>query len=167
MTKVLLAGLMLLFGGMLAFGGGRMLYRAHASERWPTTEGTVVSSSVETLHNKRSTRFHPEVRYAYAVGGHTYEADTIAFGGNDTGAITDAQRLTHKYASGTKLPVHYEPDDPTVACVECGGAGPSSYVVMLGGLAVAGIAGASMVDMVRADVRERRRGKGQRRTQTS
>lgn len=162
MMKALLAGLIMLFGAMLAFGGGRMLYRAHASERWPTTEGTVVASGVETLRSRRTTRFHPEVRYEYAVGGHTYSADTISFGGNDTGALPDAQRLTHRYASGTKLPVHYEPDDPAVACVECGNAGMSSYVVMLGGLAVAGIAGAGMVDMVRADVREKRRIKGQR-----
>ncbi|NTX50090.1 DUF3592 domain-containing protein [Myxococcus sp. CA039A] len=162
MMKVLLAGLMLVFGGMLAFGGGRMLYRAHASERWPTTEGTVVSSGVETVRNRRTTRFHPEVKYEYSVGGHAYSADTISFGGNDTGALPDAQRLTHRYASGTKLPVHYEPDDPAIACVECGNAGMSSYVVMFGGLAFAGLAGAGMVDMVRSDVRERRRIKGQR-----
>ncbi|QSQ16838.1 DUF3592 domain-containing protein [Myxococcus landrumensis] len=161
MMKVLLAGLMLLFGGMLAYGGGRMLYRAHESQQWPTTEGTVVSSSVETQHGRRSTRFHPEVRYTYSVAGHPYTANTISFGGNDSGALTDAQRLTQRYASGTKLPVHYAPTDPAVTCVECGGAGASSYVVLLGGLAVAGISGAGMVDMLRSDLRERRRIKRQ------
>ncbi|MCE9666552.1 DUF3592 domain-containing protein [Myxococcus stipitatus] len=156
MMKAMMAGLMLLFGAMLAFGGGRMLYRAHASQRWPTTEGTVVSSTVETMHSRRNTRFHPEVRYTYAVSGHPYTADTISFGGNDTGALSEAQRLTHKYATGTKLPVHFEPDDPAVACVECGNAGVASYAVTLGGLAIAGIAGAGMMDMLRSEFRARR-----------
>ncbi|MCY0996746.1 DUF3592 domain-containing protein [Myxococcus sp. MISCRS1] len=160
MMKGLMMGLMLLFGVMLAYGGGRLLYRAHASEQWPTTEGTVVSSSVQTMHDRRNTRFHPEVRYEYTVGGSHYTSDTVSFGGNDTGALPDAQRLTRRYASGTKMAVHYAPDDPAIACVECGGAGVSSYVVMFGGLAVAGVAGTSMVDMISADARERRRNKG-------
>ncbi len=158
MMKVMMAGLMVLLGGMLAFGGARTILRAHESTSWPTADATIVSSSVETLRSRRSgVRFHPEVRYQYAVAGHSYTADTISFGGNDAGSLSDAQRVTHHYASGHHVPVHYEPADPSVACLDCGSTGIASYLLALGGMVIAVVAAWGMVDMLRADRRERLR----------
>ncbi|MCY1017703.1 DUF3592 domain-containing protein [Pyxidicoccus sp. MSG2] len=52
----------------------------------------------------------------------------------------DAQRVTHHYASGNHVPVHYEPADPSVSCLEVGNAGIASYVLALGGVALTVIA---------------------------
>ncbi|MFP2926829.1 DUF3592 domain-containing protein [Pyxidicoccus sp. 3LG] len=86
-----------------------------------------------------------------------YTANTLSFGGGDASSMTDAQRVTHRYTTGTHVPVHYEPDDPTVACLECGGVGLSSYIVTLGGVALAGVGGMGLLDMLRDEARERRR----------
>lgn len=157
MMKWLMALMILLFGGGLAFSGGRMIYRTRASTAWPTTEGSVVSSTVETLRSKRSVSFHPEVRYRYEVNGQSYTSDTISFGGNDSGALAAAQSYTHHYPSGAKVTVHYEPEDPSVVCLECGSAGMANYVVTLGGLVLAAVAAFGLADMARASLKDRRR----------
>ncbi|MCY1015536.1 DUF3592 domain-containing protein [Pyxidicoccus sp. MSG2] len=158
MMKVMMAGVMMLLGATLAFGGARTVVRAHQSANWPTTDATITSSSVETIRVRRGgTRFHPEVRYQYTVAGTPYSASTISFAGNNAGALADAQRVTHHYASGSHVPVHYEPADPSVATIEVGDAGVASYVLALGGAALAVIGGWGLWDMLRAERREKQR----------
>lgn len=158
MKKLMLTGLLLCLGAMLAFGGGRAVYRARLSEHWPTTDATITSASVETLRSRRGgVRFHPDVRYQYAVNGRAYTASTLSFGSSDTGSLADAQDVTHHYASGTHVPVHYEPADPSVACLECGSAGVASYVLALGGLVLVAIAGMNLLETLRSELRARRR----------
>lgn len=158
MKQWMMAGLMLVVGMALAYGGARTVVRAHQSASWPTTDATITSSSVETLRSRRGgVRFHPEVRYQYAVNGSTYSATTISFGGNDAGSLSDAQLVTHHYASGHHVPVHYEPADPSVSCLEVGNAGIASYVLALGGLALVAIAGWGMWDMLRSERRQKAR----------
>ncbi|WP_163997885.1 DUF3592 domain-containing protein [Pyxidicoccus caerfyrddinensis] len=158
MMKVMMAGLMMLVGATLAFGGARTVVRAHQSASWPTTEATITSSSVETIRSRRAgVRFHPEVRYQYTVAGTPYSASTISFAGGDAGSLTDAQRVTHHYASGSHVPVHYEPADPSVATIEVGNAGIASYVLALAGAMLAVIGGWGMWDMLRAERREKQR----------
>ncbi|MBJ6763043.1 DUF3592 domain-containing protein [Myxococcaceae bacterium JPH2] len=157
MMKWLMGLMLLVFGAGLAFSGGRMVYRSQVSPGWPTVEGTVTSSTVETLRSKRSVSFHPEVRYRYAVGSEVFTSDTLSFGGNDSGVLADAQYYTRHYPSGAKLTLHYQPSDPTVSCVECGSAGVANYVVTLGGAALAVVAAAGLLDMARASRKEKKR----------
>ncbi|QSQ18770.1 DUF3592 domain-containing protein [Pyxidicoccus parkwayensis] len=158
MKQWMMAGLMLVVGLALAYGGARTVVRAHQSASWPTTDATITSSSVETLRSRRGgVRFHPDVRYQYSVAGTLYSANTISFGGNDAGTLSDAQVVTHHFASGNHVPVHYEPADPSVACLEVGHAGIASYVLALGGLALVAIAGWGIWDMLRAGRREKAR----------
>ena len=158
MKKWMMAGLMLLVGVVLVYGGARTVVRAHQSANWPTTDATITSSSVETIRARRGgVRFHPEVHYQYSVAGTPYSGTVISFGGNDAGSLPDAQRVTHHYASGHHVPVHYEPDDPSVSCLEVGNAGIPSYVLALGGLALTVIAVWGLLDMLRAERREKAR----------
>jgi hypothetical protein len=158
MTKRLLLGLvMLVGGGMLAYGGARMLYLAWASERWPSAEGTVLASSVETLRSRRSVRFRPHVRYDYAIGPTHYTSETIAFAATDTGDVEEANEYKRRFPKGAPVTPRYSPEDPFVSCLECGTAGVADYVVTGGGVALALFGLSGLVDLLRAYSSARRR----------
>ena len=157
MTKRVLLGLvMLLFGGVLAFGGARAIYRAWSSKSWPTAQGSVLSSTVETLRSKRSVSFRPHVRYSYSVGAGHYTSDTIAFAATDTGDSQEAREYVGRFPTGSTVELHYSPEDPNVACLDCGRAGVADYVVTLGGGALALFAISGLLDLLRGHLARRR-----------
>jgi uncharacterized protein DUF3592 len=161
-TKNLLLGLgLLLLGGGLAFGGGRSIYRAHVSQRWPSTQATIVSSSVERIRSRRSVSFVPRVSYEYKVAGKTYTSETLAFGAAESGGgVEDANSLVHQYPKGATVQIHYAPDDASLACLDCGAVAIADYVIALGGLGVLGLVGYSLVGTFRAAQRARNRTQG-------
>jgi hypothetical protein len=161
-VKSLLLGLgMLVFGAALAFGGGRSLYRAYSSQRWPTAEAKVVRSSVDRQRSRRSVSFMPHVSYDYAVAGKSYSSETLAFGAGVTaGAMEDANDYVHHYPVGAAVQIHYSPDDASVACLDCSKVGIADYIVAAGGavLFVLGILG--LIETFRSERRARNRGRG-------
>jgi Protein of unknown function (DUF3592) len=159
-VKSVLLGLgMLVFGVALAFGGGRSLYRAHESQRWPTAEAKVVRSTVEKLRSRRSVSFMPHVTYEYSVDGKSYSTETLAFGaGITSGNMEDANAYVHQYPVGASVQVHYEPDDASVACLDCGRVGVADYVVAAGGAALLVLAILGLIETFRAERRARNRG---------
>jgi hypothetical protein len=156
MMKWLMGLALLGIGVALAFAGGRMVYRSRVSPDWPTAQGTVMSSHVETLRGKRAVSFRPEVSYRYEVNGVPYTSDTVAFDGHGSGGLESAQAVSRHYATGSKVTLHYEPDDPSVACLQCGATGVVNYVVTLGGALFAVAAAWGLAEMARAALRESR-----------
>ncbi|MCY1043759.1 DUF3592 domain-containing protein [Corallococcus sp. bb12-1] len=153
-----LMGLGLLgIGVALMFAGGRMVYRTTVSRSWPTVQGTVVESRVETLRARRSVSFRPEVSYRYEVNGTPYTSDTFAFDGHASGALAEAQAVTRHYPAGAPVTLHYEPADPSVACIQCETVGVSNYVVTLVGAVLAAVSAWSLLDMARSELGQRRR----------
>lgn len=151
MTKRVLLGLMmLLFGGVLAFGGGRAVYRAWTSRSWPTAQGSVLASSVETMRSKRSVGFRPHVRYSYSVGTTPYTSEVIAFAATDTGDLQEAREYVGRFPAGAHVELHYSPDDPSVACLDCGRAGVADYVVAVGGIGMALFAVSGLLELLRS-----------------
>lgn len=157
MMKWLMGLALLGIGVALAFAGGRMVYRSKVSKDWPTVQGTVLSSRVETLRSKRAVSFRPEVSYRYEVNGIPYTSDTVAFDGNGSGGLADAQAMTRHYATGAPVTLHYEPEDPSVACIECGSTGFVNYLVTLGGAVFALVAAWGLVEMARTGLRDGKR----------
>ncbi|HEX5754614.1 MAG TPA: DUF3592 domain-containing protein [Archangium sp.] len=155
MKRILLGWVMLVAGGAFALGGGRMLYRAKASEHWPVVKGSVLSSSVETLRSKRSVSFRPHVRYSYTVGAEHYTAETIAFAAMDTGNLAEANAYVRRFPVGAPVELHYSPADPSIACIECGLAGLADYVVTAAGAAMMLFAVSGLLDVLRGDLRAR------------
>jgi hypothetical protein len=155
MKKLLLGLAMLVFGGVLAFGGGRKVYRGRASEHWPVGRGSVLSSSVETLRSRRSVSFRPHVRYTYTVGAVPYTAETITFAALDTGNLQEANGYVRRFPAGSPVELHYSPDDPSIACIECGQAGVADYVVMAGGGTLVLYAASGLVEVLRSYLRGR------------
>ena len=161
MVKSLLLGLgMLVFGAALAFGGGRSIYRAYASQRWPTAEAKVVRSSVDRLRAKRSVSFMPHVGYEYSVGGKPYSSETLAFGaGISAGDMEDANAYVHHYPVGAAVQIHYSPDDASVACLDCGKVGIADYIVAAGGAVLLVLAILGLIETFRSERRARNRGR--------
>jgi hypothetical protein len=99
------------------------LYRdlARASQHWPTVSGKILVSEVQqyvplaTLFSSSSQseyKYAPTVRYAFEVGGASYEGDTIKFGYmNGANPATEAEVL-EPYPVGAVVTVHYDPANP-------------------------------------------------------
>lgn len=154
MMKWLMGLALLGFGVALAFAGGRMVYRSKASKDWPTVQGTVVSSRVETLRSKRAVSFRPDVSYRYEVNGVPYTSDTVAFDGHGSGGLSEAQAVSRHYVAGAPVTLHYEPADPSVACLQCGDTGFVNYIVTAVGAVFALVAGWGLLEMARSSMRE-------------
>lgn len=150
MKRVLLGVAMLVFGGLLAFGGARAISRAWSSKHWPTVHGSVLSSSVEPLRTRRSVSFRPHVRYSYSVGSGHYTSETIAFAPTDTGNLREAQAYVSRFPAGAPLELHYSPADPNVACLDCGRAGMADYMVTAGGVLLALFAVSGLLELLRS-----------------
>lgn len=158
MRSVLLGLAMLVFGAALAFGGGRSIYRAYSSQRWPIAQGHVLSHSVEKIRSRRSTSFLPHVSYEYAVGGKTYTSELLAFGAGITaGALEDANAYVHHYPKGAEVQVHYAPDDAALACLDCGNVGIADYIVAAGGSVLVGLALVGLLEALRSALKARGR----------
>jgi hypothetical protein len=156
--RLFLGGVMLVLGVVLAVGGGRTLSRAWTSGRWPEVEGRVLASSVETVGDSRAARYKPTLRYSYAVGGHLYVSDVLSFGAGarETEVRKEAEAYLKRYPEGAVVRLRYAPEEPGLACVECGSAGPADYVVAVGGLGMALFAGTGLVDLLRVRAQKRR-----------
>lgn len=161
MTKRVVFGVLVgLLGVALAVGGGRVFYRAWASERWPQVQGTVKASSVDTQRTKRSALFVPRVRYDYAVGGQSFSSEVLAFTNVASGDSSEAHDVVRRYPVGASVAVHYSPDEPQLACLECGRAGVADGVVMAAGLVLTAFALWSLLETLRshrATLRRQRR----------
>jgi hypothetical protein len=161
-VKSLLLGLgLLVLGGGLAFGGGRALYRAYTSVRWPTAEAKVVRSTVDKQRARRSVSFMPHVGYEYSVGGKAYTSETLAFGAGITaGDLEDANAYVHQYPVGAAVQIHYSPDDASMACLDCGKVGIPDYIIAAAGVALLVLAILGLIETFRSEFRARNRGRG-------
>lgn len=110
---------------MLA-GAGAIAYawwlnqRAGVVASWPRTQGEVLESRVErerssSTHGSTIT-FAPRIRYQYEVQGRSFTSDRIAVGGTlDTSSKKRAAERTRRWPVGAKVPVFYNPRDPSEA----------------------------------------------------
>jgi hypothetical protein len=91
---------------------------------WPTTNGVVTASTVDT-HIPRNPRYDPDylprVIFAYAVDGRTYRGERLWPGRAVFGTYNEARRVVERYPRGQPVTVYYDPDDPATAVLEPGG----------------------------------------------
>jgi hypothetical protein len=100
------------------------------SKKWPTAEGSVVSSGVTESNSSESgsRRYRPEVVYTYSVNERIYTGRTVAFydcsGGFDT-----AKAFIDSLSIDETLMVYYHPGKPYVSVLKPG-IDTSSVIVM-------------------------------------
>ncbi len=98
------------------------LRRASASTDWPTTEGKVISSEVESHKGgEGGTTYGAEVLYEYSVSRTTHSGNKVSFGDYSSSNPGHAREIVNKYPADETVTVHYNPERPEVAVLEPGG----------------------------------------------
>ena len=117
-------------GAYLIYAGLKNRKLSQASEFWPTSGGTVLSSEIVTRTIRRTnkpttTHYLPRIRYSYRIAGTDYESETIRFGDLERTNRSLAEKVTGKYPAGATVAVRYDPEDPSRAVLETESAGGS------------------------------------------
>ena len=104
--------------------GVRGVVRARASVRWPTADGKVVSSSVESDHssggNGGGTTYQAEILYEFSVDGTIYNGNRVAYGDYGSSNPSHARNIVNQYPVGKELTVYYMPSEPEESLLEPG-----------------------------------------------
>lgn len=92
---------------------------------WPTTEGRIVSATIEPVPAPPASRSPPmfvvSVRYEYTVGGRRLDGSRIAFRTPTPFAnAAAAERDRARYPVGAAVTVHYDPAKPEESVLELG-----------------------------------------------
>lgn len=111
----------ILIGAAVLFFGVRSVLRANASSGWPTTPGTIVSSTVRQSSGKNGgVTYQAEVLFRYTAGGAPRLSHNVAYGNYGSSDPSHAQDIVNKYPPGSQVAVHYSSTDPSEAVVEPG-----------------------------------------------
>ena len=125
----LFSSVFILVGGVILFFGMKSLLAANDSKSWPTVQGKIISSSVDSKRSdKGGTTYHAEVIYEYKVGGQTQSSHNVAFGGYGSSDPSHARSIVNKYPAGSDITVHYSPSSPSEAVLETGISGQAFFL---------------------------------------
>jgi hypothetical protein len=99
------------------------LARAAAASGWPTTQGIVLGSSLETEEEIRLRRqamdfYKAEIMYSYTVGGKDFTSDKVGIDRRAQARPDEARHLVADYPPGKLVLVHYNPANPADAVLE-------------------------------------------------
>lgn len=115
----------MVLGTAFTLVGVFMVRDAYESESWPTAEGRITQSYIES-HTKREdgkTKYYytPIVAYTFKVGSVSYTGDRVSFGGTVSyGLYFQAEQYLDDYPVGAVVIVHYDPANPEKCCLEPG-----------------------------------------------
>ena len=112
---------------------------AHASEHWPRTPGSIVTSGVSVERDLDGRTYAADILYRYVVDGHEYTCDRVRFGTFLSFAWRrSADTLTKRFPVGAPVTVAYDPAKPSRGVLEPG-LGGQAYLNVLVFLLVAAI----------------------------
>jgi len=97
-------------------------YLAVMSRQWPQVEGTIVVSDLQrSKDSEGGYSYRPEVTYQYTVGGKEFVGSRTRFGvWLATSWSAPSLRVLQQYKMGSRVPVHYDPNDPEESILETG-----------------------------------------------
>ena len=106
--------------------GIRNLKDSLSSRSWPTTNGIIEHSSVES----HSDTFHADILYTYTIGSTNYTGTRVSLSDYGTGGPSHARRISHRYPEGETVLVYYKPLNPEVAILEPGLRLPAIIIIL-------------------------------------
>jgi hypothetical protein len=138
----------LIFGGiglLFAFIGGGMLWQYWRAARWPTADGVVLTSKVDSQRgSKGGSTYACLVTYRFSVNGREYtgsKLEPMTVYASGSGAHEDHAA----FAAGTKCTVYYDPADPGADSCLRPSAGIFQWIFFLVGALFAAIGVSVMV----------------------
>lgn len=121
-NPVTLGLLFLIFGGIVFFAWGLPpLQYSHESASWPSVQGTITNSEIDTWRREGKTYYQPNIVYTYEVEGKKYSSSKVTVGDppSDTN-MSPAKRVQNEYPSGKQVMVFYDPEAPSSAALKPG-----------------------------------------------
>jgi hypothetical protein len=110
----------MLVGLVLAAYGMRDLIKAGRSGSWPTVEGTIIRSQINTKSDSDGSTYAPEIEFRYAVGDQVYTSTCIRAGMRMSASHRFAAAFTSRFRVGATAQIGYDPLDPASAILEPG-----------------------------------------------
>ena len=114
--------IVIFFGAFAAFGGVALFivaegaYYGYASRSWPSAEGIIDESRIDTQRAKNDQKKHNLViRYHYNVDGRPYHNDKAQFLDNVFYPNTSKREVVARFLDGQTVRVHYNPSNPQTA----------------------------------------------------
>jgi len=92
-----------------------------AAQSWPSTQGTILSSSLQWHHGPdNSSSQVAVVVYQYEVNGKSYQGQVIKAGERFLRVRRpgDNRAIVSRYPAGKSVSVYYDPSDPADAALE-------------------------------------------------
>ncbi len=113
---------------VLAISG---MVRQVQSAGWPSVQGTITRSEVETVRSSKSTTHGLKVAYTYSVDGQRYEGSQYRSTSWRSGDREYAEGLVARFPAGATVPVYYRPGQPSEAVLQPGLEGSELFLLML------------------------------------
>jgi hypothetical protein len=139
-SNLLIAIVLLVAGlGTVAWYGPKLLREAGATGDWPSVEGAIESSEIrsQTRGRGRGTDYVLVLTYSYELEGQRYRGSRWSVGGD---LVSDdragAEIHARSYRVGDRVPVYYDPEDPTSAVLAVGGQRKAWATIAFGALLV-------------------------------
>lgn len=121
-NPVTLGLLFLIFGGIVFFAWGLPpLKYSQESANWPSVQGTITNSEIDTWRRDGKTYYQPNIVYTYEVEGKKYTSSKVTVGDppSDTN-MSPAKRVQNEYQPGKQVMVFYDPEAPASAALKPG-----------------------------------------------
>jgi hypothetical protein len=95
----------------------RVVARAHQSQYWPSTSGTVTRSEVVSARRYGQSGYEARIEYTYEVD-REYQSRVLCIGGTVAMTRKRARERCERYPAGSQVEVFYDPSNPATACLE-------------------------------------------------
>lgn len=125
----------LITGSAFVASGFYQIIRNMQSRSWQTTSAIIVYANKEKVVRRSGNGMRPIIKYRYNVDSVEFTGDVITFGHNfDTEEYAD-QKLV-EYPVGASVSVFFDPEDPSISCLEQDGRSLGHTLGILGGLII-------------------------------
>jgi hypothetical protein len=146
------------FGAGLALDvySGDHLWLATSSTGWPTADGTIGASEIETTRARRSASYAAHVTYTYSVDGKPLGGSQITFGNEGLGDRSVAMAIVERFPRGSEVKVHYQPGNPANAVLIVGLETWRDLIPLAIGLGITGVGGYALLQTLRDRARKKK-----------
>jgi hypothetical protein len=121
-NPVTLGLLFMVFGGIvfLVWGLPPLKY-SKASANWPSVQGTITKSEIETWRREGKSYYQPDIVYTYEVNSKKFTSSKVTVGNPPSDSnMSPAKRLQNEYPVGKKVDVYYDPEAPASSALKPG-----------------------------------------------